>query len=455
VQTGHPGNAPNGTRQVFDVTEIVCDQLPASVLRPDGTPCGGLRADGLVLDVDQATESAVVASVVGSEWWGIGAPRSDWRPVLELDVDATPAAAVRRGPAGRAWIPVKCDAVSVSTSWGAPTDAGLLTRQAAGGAVLTLSDPGRAYDPSNPGSSAPTIGWGVRVELDDVPIWTGTVDAIAHDVGEATTELAGVDHVAELSAQELLVTSWPVERTDSRIRRILDAVGWPDESRDLDPGTVTMPAIVTGRGNAWALANDATDAELGWLYVTPDRVVHFRRRSARLGPRDPSLVIGCGAVGLGSLRVELAPELVATTVRAEPASGTPQEATDELSVEAHGFARTFTKSGLQVADAATALLWAEAMLASVAWPTPRYRLGTMRPSMTEAGPLLTATFGDTWLLRDLDHGPGLVRLVTLLGQAVSITPAGVAVTATTTRPAAGDELDGFVLDVDRLDVKPL
>jgi hypothetical protein len=48
-----------------------------------------------------------------------------------------------------------------------------------------------------------------------------------------------------------------------------------------------------------------------------------------------------------------------------------------------------------------------------------------------------------------------VRLVTLLGQTVTITPAGVSVTATTTRPASGDELDGFILDTDRLDVDQL
>ena len=148
---------------------------------------------------------------------------------------------------------------------------------------MQLKSWGRAWDPGSvharwPGQVRPWLP--IETSIAGVPTFTGYVtdwDYTFDDgrdmdqvVGSISCELARLAELNFLDPVEV-----PAERTDRRLNRLLDAVGYPTTFREFDRGWTTMPPKVVEAGaNMLAEAQTIARAEQGALF--PDRFGRLR-----------------------------------------------------------------------------------------------------------------------------------------------------------------------------------
>lgn len=189
------------------------------------------------------------------------------------------------------WLDVSCYVVAVESHTGR---ARTVSRFDAGTCTITLANPDGWADvltaPDDPATlqlrPGRQIRWGIRVGT-KAPVWKwrGYIDAhaAAYDglVADSDTVTLGcVDALGEVGRATLVRLAAPVgdlESPTARVKRILDAVGWPAAWRRLEAATVPMlPTDLDGQ--AVDLLGQTADTAGGSCYGGTDGFLWFRAR---------------------------------------------------------------------------------------------------------------------------------------------------------------------------------
>jgi hypothetical protein len=178
----------------------------------------------------------------------------------------------------------------------------------AGEATFVVDNADRSLDPTNAASPyypnvVPTRRMRLRANWPGAPtyaVFTGYVDQYPQawpGMVDAIVTLKCFDGLAILAAKKLNAT-WPADRADTRINRILDAVSWttgqnwvldstinsvldsttvlgPAGDRAVDTGYAVVPAATLANDDALSHALDVTFAEQGLFFVGADGAVVF------------------------------------------------------------------------------------------------------------------------------------------------------------------------------------
>lgn len=368
------------------------------------------------------------------------------------------------------WSNLICDVRSAEGRRGASDSDHLPTRIDAGLLDVVLLDTDRRFDPYGDGERIQPNhpmrlrAWGTTDvwafdgdgQLRSTPtywsevLYTGQIDAVDIDYPKDSAPVVSLtvtDIVGELSAAEL--DPLPAPGTGQgddlllRLRRVLAAVELPHRiSTDVgyDYAATLAPTLLAG--SAWDELTDASDAELGRLWV--DRVgaiVAVGRRHLLAGPLRGTLsdaheeVTGAGehccydaaAVTLSTAAVINRAQATRRVWEPSKDGATPEAvtavATDRASQRrygVHGVTETLeVEHDWQAADWADALLTAESR--------PRVRVSSVRPrpdNHQQAWPAVASTdIGDRWTFRMHPViGPPTIRTLAVVGVQFQITP---------------------------------
>jgi hypothetical protein len=322
---------------------------------------------------------------------------------------ATPAP-----PAGRLWVDLTCDVLSVQTDIGGTRSDGAIAQAEAGTATITLLDPSRKYDPTNPnspfqygGQTRLTPGADIIVfaevwdgsAITQYRMFTGTVDTWSEDwqlhpanrravvvASDAVKDLVALDYgeQPEIGAGDTV---------DNRIDRILDYYGWTGPAV-LDISGNTLQASTLAQ-SAWELIGRATEDELGFTYLDQVGTLQFRNRASWSTRPTPVLTVGCAPAtaaydAMTTGEVEAANLNIKNAVYASRVDGTQQVARSETSIARYGL-HSYKRTDLGLQNDGQVGTWAS-FLVSIQG-TPRTQLDSLniRPRFDHAmwAPLLT------------------------------------------------------------------
>lgn len=180
---------------------------------------------------------------------------------------------------------------------------------------------------------------------------------------------------------------YPSERSDVRIGRVLDAIGWPTASRDLDTGQVTVQATTLDDTNALEHLLAVADTEAGLVFIRGDGNVVFQCRHARFDDfSTPAATFGDDAgemkyIGLGT---EYGSSRIYNDIALTRTGGTEQRAGDPDSQATYGGIRTLSKSGLLHTDDTQVLELAQALRAAYRQPMLRVTNIEINPEIDPA-----------------------------------------------------------------------
>lgn len=129
-----------------------------------------------------------------------------------------------------------------------------------------------------------------------------------------------------------VATPWDGDLPGERLHRILDAVEWPVDARDIDTGTSTlqpaeldMPVIEH--------AQKVAESDWGLLYITADGKLRFIGRAGLINrPQEATFGDGPGELGYRSLRPEYTDQLIRNDVIVSRLDGVAQRVEDPSSI---------------------------------------------------------------------------------------------------------------------------
>lgn len=230
------------------------------------------------------------------------------RPVIELGVGSTTS------PLGQAqwdesrwdtagaewsgleptWLDITCDTRSASYSYGR---ARLLDRFVVGTAnVLVDNSTGWADLPDEPNSLLSVRpGRAVRISVDHDDfgrrvLWRGFIDSMipTYLPGEPdSVEFTCIDALGEVNRAKLVPVATVGDGEDAsvRVNRVLDAVNWTPEKRDIRPGSVALVATDLS-GQVADLLGQAADSAGGAVFGDTEGRVAYRPRDWQTYPID-------------------------------------------------------------------------------------------------------------------------------------------------------------------------
>lgn len=356
--------------------------------------------------------------------------------ILDRDLlDANPGSEL--SPPASHWDEITCDVLSADWSRGATTPLGPLTTVDAGRMRVSIYDPDRQFDPSNEGSPIyreVRIGMAMRVTVEGVSAWTGTLDAWESDLGERTSTLSAIDAIGTLASRVIPDnTALGAGTTAVQANAVLDLAGWPADLRSFTGTTAATRSAVTIGGSALEVLNSIRLVELGALYGARDGKIGWVGRTEP-APGAPTATINCGGAGLISLttvfprgrvrnRVLIAGPIthvyVVSGAEARHNERTVQSSDDELA---------FVPPG----NATASQDWGYFILGKLVEPRPITALGTIIPvGPAQVVPIVCAEWGDRWRVVATDTVPPIDRLVRVLGLSVSLAPDTIEVDAVT------------------------
>lgn len=294
-----------------------------------------------------------------------------------------------------AWVDVSEDVRSLTIRRGR-SDEG--RRFEAGTVLMTLDNLERTYDPSwRDGPYAPYVRprqmVRVRARLGTVTIplflglcegWKPAYPNGGSDAIVTTTVSDGFKHLArfELGTE---TPEMPKELSIDRVRRVLDAIGWPEEYRQIEE-TLSQWSAVQIRaerpsGGALAYLQRVAEAEGGRLFMNASGQLAFHPKAIyfRAPWNTTQIVLGDGPGELGYWTIDTSQDdqtIVNEAIVRGP-TGTWTE-TDDLSIETYG-KTSVTKSDLPFADDVDAQMLA-------AWLVARFGEPTLRITQLEPRP---------------------------------------------------------------------
>lgn len=288
---------------------------------------------GLQEDYDAASTSGV-----NLEWPTIGtAPRS-----LECWMRGTPDVIVRNGINDYVGVSddlrlhVSNTALNVSNAGGA-TNVG--TSAGWRHVVVTMdATTARLYIDGHQAGATLAVGAPASFSglVSELGASVSVENAVAHVSAWAGT-LSAADVLAHYDAGRFAFGGDFVERTGTRIGRVLDEIGWP-ATRTLSDGDSALAAYLPNRSNALQYLRELEQVEQGTVFVGKDGDVVFRDRSWHIG--QASAVTFADEYGTGLPFRDVSPDgntvdAIRNTVTVSW-SGQPVVASDTASVDAYG-----------------------------------------------------------------------------------------------------------------------
>jgi hypothetical protein len=176
-----------------------------------------------------------------------------------------------------------------------------LSPSAPGSLAFELNNTSRDYSPENTGSPlAGFVAAGRRVQLEATSgdtvkvVYTGYLDDfdVKPGINDRSVPVTCIDSLGRLKGITVTTPLYQGVRTGDAIGYLLDAVGWPDGQRDLDPGASFLPYWWLDGADAYDALMQLVDSEGPAALVTVDtqnRMV-FRDRHHRL-TRSASLTV--------------------------------------------------------------------------------------------------------------------------------------------------------------------
>jgi hypothetical protein len=130
-----------------------------------------------------------------------------------------------------------------------------------------------------------------------------------------------------------VATPWNNDSPAQRLDRILDAVGWPEDDRDLDDGSSVLQSVELDTS---VLEHAQTVAESDWgvLFMTAAGKLRFIGRAGLFNrPQEATFGDGGGAeLGYRSLRPEYTDQLIRNDVTVSRLDGVAQRVEDQASI---------------------------------------------------------------------------------------------------------------------------
>jgi len=308
-------------------------------------------------------------------------------------------------PAGRLWVDVSCDVLTLDTHVGGSRPDNALSKGEAGTCSLTLYDPERIYDPTNPASPfqfggrsrlAPgTVVW-VWAETLKTPstvdtwrMFTGSVDH-----WEEAWQLHPADRKANVVCSDAVKTlvrmDWGEQpaigagdTVTQRIQRILSYYSYAGAT-NLDSSSITEQATTLAQ-SAWELVGRATDDELGFVYIDRLGTLQFRNRATWQTNNAPVLAVGCptGYDCVTDAQVNAGSDALRNAVYATNTGGTQQIARAQSSIDLYGL-YSYKRTDLGMQNDAQAGAWAAYLLTLSAVPRAHVDKVTLKPVFTPA-----------------------------------------------------------------------
>jgi hypothetical protein len=295
-------------------------------------------------------------------------------------------------PAGRLWVDLTCDTVSVETHIGGTRADGAIARAESATCTLALRDPHRIYDPLNPDSPY-QYGNTTRL-MPGVPIWVwaetfddtavsrwdifrGTVDTWTepwelHPSARTANVVASdaVKDLVNLDFGEQPATGTG-DTVDHRIERVLTHYGWTGPT-NLDPSTRTLQETTLAQ-SAWELIGRAADDDIGFVWIDASEVLQFRNRETWTTRPTPVLTVGCSPDVTDDYDVVIDADAraanleIRNAVYAARTDGTQQNVRSEPSIAAYGL-RSYKRTDLGLHDDSQVGAWATFVLSIAAYP---------------------------------------------------------------------------------------
>lgn len=145
---------------------------------------------------------------------------------------------------------------------------------------------------------------------------------------------------------EAVATPWDGDLSGERIERVLDAVSWPDDLRDIDDGLTTLQPAELDM-TALEHAQVVAETEAGNLYVTGAGVVRFEERTSTVN--QPAAFAFSDAAGsdlpITFSNPELSDDQIRNVVTVSRLDGIAQTAQDDTSIAAYQIS-SYTRDGL-------------------------------------------------------------------------------------------------------------
>lgn len=297
-------------------------------------------------------------------------------------------------PAGRLWVDLSCDVLSVQTHIGGTRSDGAIAQAEAGTCSITLADPTRKYDPTNPnspfqygGQTRLTPGTNIVVfterwsgaAITQYRLFTGTVETWSEDwqlePGKRRAVVVASDAVKDLVALDY--GEQPAvgagDAVDSRLSRILTYYGWTG-TKAFDVSTNTLQATTFAQ-SAWELIGRATEDELGFSYLDQLGVLQFRNRATWTTRPAPALTVGCAPSvtaydSVTDAEVAAASLDIRNAVYATRVGGTQQVARAEGSISRYGL-HSYKRTDLGLQTDLQAGAWGTFLISLQATPRPQ------------------------------------------------------------------------------------
>jgi len=317
-------------------------------------------------------------------------------------------------PAGRLWVDLSCDVLALQTDIGGSRSDGAIAQAEAGTASITLSDPTRKYDPTNPngpfqygGQTRLTPGANIiafaevwnGTAITQYRLFTGTVDTwteawMLHP-GDRRAVVVASDAVKDLVALDY--GEQPAigagDTVGARIERILTYYAWPG-MRVLDSSTNALQATTLAK-SAWELIGRATEDELGFTYLDQLGTLQFRNRANWSTRPAPVLTVGCAPAtasydAMTTGQVEAANLNIKNAVYATRTGGTQQVARSEDSITRYGL-HSYKRTDLGLQNDGQAGAWASFLVSIQGTPRTQLDSLSIRPQFEPAmwAPLLS------------------------------------------------------------------
>jgi hypothetical protein len=279
--------------------------------------------------------------------------------------------------------------------------AGPVTRYEAGTLDMELLNDDRRFDPTN--SLGPYINSSGQTQVRPMrpirvranwkgqiyPLFQGYVDSWM-DAGvspiHSVTQVTATDGFKVLANDrgEPTTVVGVGERTDQRIHRILNGVGWPNGSRDIAQGDLAVQGT-TLAGDALTELQLVADTEAGDLYVSPEGVVTFRnRRSYSTEPASAFSQITFGQYGrpgelpYSDVGREYDDSTLINQALITRVNGVEQGVVDDASVSEYQL-HSYARQDLLFTTDADALVYAKFLVAANSAPEYRFNSLTLDP----------------------------------------------------------------------------
>lgn len=204
-----------------------------------------------------------------------------------------------------------------------------------------------------------------------IPTFVGTLDEVAF----YDTALTAARILAHYQAR---ATAWSGDLPGARITRILDAIGWPADLRDLDTGTTVLQGAELGI-SALEHIQKVTESEFGLVYMTADGKVRFEQRAATINQTvRGTFGNSTGEIGYRELTPDYSDTHIRNVVTVSRLDGVAQTATDQDSVDEFQI-QGFTLDGLYHSSDSQSLEAANYILSQYKQPFRRVTSLTVGP----------------------------------------------------------------------------